>query len=62
MQNLILEQLAGEGSFIKPNDRTRMPEVAFLDVTDTAKTALLLTPDDSVPVQSFTNIKHSSNL
>lgn len=34
-----------------------IPEAALFDITNAAKTSLLLTPDDSIPVQSFTNIK-----
>lgn len=43
MQNLTLEQLTGEGNFIKPHDQIWMPKAAFLDVANAVKTALLLT-------------------
>lgn len=47
----------GEGNYCKPNEQTNIPEAALLDITIAAKTLLLLTPDDTVPTQSFTNIK-----
>lgn len=55
--NLILEQIVGEGNYFKPNDQTNISEAALLDITVAAKPSLLLTPDDTVSAQSFTNIK-----
>lgn len=54
--NLIFEQIGGEGSYLKPNDQTNIPEAALLEITIAAKTSLL-TPDDTVSTQRFTNIK-----
>ncbi|RMB91381.1 hypothetical protein DUI87_32172 [Hirundo rustica rustica] len=51
------QQIAGEGNYLKPQDQTGIPEAALLEITTAAKTSLFLTPDDTVPTQSFTNIK-----
>lgn len=55
---MTVEQLVREGEFQKPSDQTNStPEVALQDIAIAAKTSLLLTPDDSIPTQNFSNIK-----
>lgn len=56
--NFTVEQLAEGGELQKPSDQTNtIPEAALQDISTTAKTSLLLTPDDSIPTQHFSNIK-----
>lgn len=55
--NLIFDQIAGEGRYLRLQDQTDIPEAALLEITTAAKTPLLLTPDDAVPTQSFPTIK-----
>lgn len=53
-----MDQIVGEGGFQKCTDQAQhLPEAALQDMASAAKTLLLLTPDGSVPTQSFTNIK-----
>lgn len=50
--------MAGEGDFQKPQDQAKdLQEAALSDITTAAKTSLLLTLDDTLHTQSFTNIK-----
>lgn len=55
--NLILDQITGEGNYLKPTDQFDIPDVALLEISNAAKAALLLTPDEALPVQSFITIK-----
>lgn len=59
--NLVFEQISGEGNFQKLSDQTNIPEAAPLDIANTAKTTLHLTPDYSIPTQSFASIKQGAN-
>lgn len=48
-----IEQLAGEGNFQKPTDQAQLlPEATLQYIAIAAKTALLLTPDNSIPTQN----------
>lgn len=56
--NITLEQMPGEGDFQKPQDQAKdLQEAAHNDIVTAAKTSLLLTLDDTLHTQSFTNIK-----
>lgn len=55
--NLVLEQIAGEGNYIKPVDQFDIPDSALREIASLAKVALLLVQDEVVPEQSFMTIK-----
>lgn len=55
--NLVVEQIAWEGNYLKPTDQFGILDSALREIGSTAKVPLLLVPDESVPVQSFTTIK-----
>ncbi|KAF2978744.1 hypothetical protein EK904_001860, partial [Melospiza melodia maxima] len=50
--------MAGEGDFQMPQDQAKdLQEAALIDIATAAKTSQLRTLDDTLPTQSFTNIK-----
>lgn len=50
--------MAGEGDLQKPIDQAQqLSEATLHDIATAAKTSLLLTPDNSIPTQSFANTK-----
>lgn len=55
--NLIFERIAGEGNYLRPTEQFDIPDVALREIARAAKVSLLLAPDETVPAQSFTNIK-----
>ncbi|TRZ07376.1 hypothetical protein HGM15179_019734 [Zosterops borbonicus] len=55
--NVILEQIAGEGNYLRPTDQFDIPDSALREIASAAKASLTLVPDESVPSQSFTSIK-----
>lgn len=55
--NLIFEQIAGEGNYLRPTKQFDIPAATLREIASTVKASLLLVQDETVPVQSFTNIK-----
>lgn len=55
--DLILDQLVGEGNYVKPVDQFDIPEAVLREIATLAKAALLMVPDEAIPEQSFATIK-----
>ncbi|TRZ14259.1 hypothetical protein HGM15179_012841 [Zosterops borbonicus] len=55
--NLIFEQIASEGNYLKAADQFDILDSALREIASAAKASLTLVPDETVPVHSFTSIK-----
>lgn len=57
-QNFTVDHLAGEGDLLKPCEQANnLLEETLQDISNAAKTSLLLTLDDSIPTLHFSNMK-----